>query len=312
DEKDHFFEGVYDVGEDESDEANGVVAMSDYAQILDTPNKVVLTNVFANSAWQPGGRKDASGKVFNVSEDAVEVVPRVAQVQHIAMNFLFTQEDLILLKKSYLSAVRRKAIKADEIPFGMYLLNEIKMRAKEELRLAYYESIHDAQGTNYSALFDGWRQQILAAIVSGDIPAGNIIDTAVLAANNAVGEIEKIVAGIPTKYLNKVDCLVSRATKKMYEDDFRSRYNQSPWNTGFKKPGIEGTGINFLVEPGLDGFTRPLFVVKNNFVRLHDSSDKADLDIDYDKRERDIAVTVDGQAGCGFANGNHIWTNDGV
>lgn len=312
DNKDHFFEEVYGLGANESDAENSIPSMGEYAAELDTPNEVILTNVYANAAWQPGGKKTATGKTFNPAPDAVGMKPKVAAVKHIAQNFLFEQADLILLKKSYLSAVRMKHIKADEIPFGQYLLNELAKRAAEELRLAYINGVHNAQGTSYLALFNGYKKQVLDAIISGEIPAGNIIDTAVLSATNGVGEFEKIVAGIPTKMLSKVVCLCSRATKQFYEQDYRTRFGTLPWNTGVKKQKIDGTSIEFMVEPGLDGFNRPLFITRNNFVRLYDSSSNATLEIDYDKRERDIAVVVDAQAGCGFANGGHIWTNDGV
>lgn len=312
DNKDHFFESVYGLGENEADADNSIPAMSEYAAELDTPNEVILTDVYANGAWQPGGKKTATGKTFNPTEDAVGMKPKVAKVQHISQNFLFEQADLILLKKSYLSAVRMQHIKADEIPFGLYLLQELAKRAAEELRLAYVNAVHNAQGTNYLALFNGWKQQILAAIVSGEIPAGNVIDTAVLSATNGVAEFEKMVAAIPTKMLGKVVCLVSRKAKKHYEDDYRTRYGTLPWNSGLKKQLIDGTSIPFMVEPGLDGFDRPIFTTRNNFVRLFDSSSNASLEVDYNKRERDIAVMVDAQAGCGFAQGKHIWTNDGV
>ena len=312
DNKDHFFDGVYGVGETDADTANSIPSMAEYAAELDTPNEVVLTNVYAAGAWQPGGKKTASGKVFNPTADAVALTPRVAKVEHVAMTFLFEQAVLVLLKKSYLSGVRANSINADEIPFGQYLLNNLMMKAKEELRLAYFQAIHNAEGTAYTALFDGYRKQILDAIVSGDIPAGNVIDTAVISATTGVAVMEDIVDGIPTKYLNSLVCLCSRQAKRFYEKDYRTRYGTLPYNNGMTKSFIDGSGIEFMVEPGLDGFDRPLFVPRNNFVRLYDSSDNANLTIDYDARERDIAVVVDGQAGCGFANGEHIWTNDNV
>jgi hypothetical protein len=286
--------------------------MNEYALELDTPNEVILTNVYANAAWQPGGRKTATGKVFNPTLDALGMKPKTAKVQHISQNFIFTQEDLIILKKSYLSAVRAKHIKADEIPFGQYMLDNLGMQAAEELRLAKWQAIHNPQGTNFQALFNGYRKQILDAIVSGEIPAGNIVDTAVLSASNGVAELEKVVAAIPTKFLGKVVCLCSRKVKKFYEDDYRTKYGTLSHSTGLKKSVIDGTSIEFMVEPGLDGFDRPIFTPKFNLVSLNDSSSNASLEIDYDKRERDIAVVVDAQAGAGFATGGHIWTNDGV
>lgn len=312
DNKDHFFTEVYGMGENDSDPENSIPSMGDYCSEFDTPNEVIFTNVWANKAWQPGGKKTATGKVFNPSVDAVGLKPKIARVEHIAQNFEFSQEDLILLKKSYLSAIQRKHIKADEIPFGQFLLDEIQKMAAEELRLAYYQAIHNPQGTSFLSLFNGYKKQILDAIISGEIPAGNVIDTAVLSSTNAVGEIKKIVKEIPTTMLSKVVCLVSREVKEMYEDDFLTRYGTVPFNTGIKKSVIAGTSIPFMVEPGLDGWNRPLFTTRKNFARLFDSSSRAELAVVLDEKERSIAVVVDAQAGAAFGKGNHIWTNDGV
>lgn len=308
--KDHIFEEVYGLGENEADAENGIVAMADYAAELDTPDKVVLTKIYASGALQPGGIKVASGKVFNPVNDSLVVKPRVAQVEPIALNFLLTQEKLEILKKSYLSGVRKNSIANDVLPFADYIFNSIISEAKEELRAAYFQSIHNAEGTTHLAIFDGWRKQVLDAIISGDIPSGNVTETAVISSTNAVAEFDKIVEDVPTNMLGKVVCLIPRKLKKMYENDFLTRYGSASFNTGVKKTVISGTSIPFLVEPGLDGFTRPIITTRKNLVRLYDSaSSKTDLTIDYDKRERNIAIVMDAQAGCGFADGSHVWTN---
>jgi hypothetical protein len=313
DNKDHIYEAVYGLGEDESDMENSIPAMSEYCDEIDTPDEVILTKITPGNVLQPGGVKTASGKVFNVTNDAVKIDARVAKVRHTAMNFLFTQEKLIRLKKSYFSAVRSKKMKADEIPFSEYVMRAIENEAKEELRLAYFQASYNAQGTTFLQLFDGWIAQILAAIVSGEILAGNITDTAVLSATNSVAENEKIIANIPTKYLSKVVCLTSRLGKKNFEDDYKARWGVLPWNTGVKHATIPGTSIPFFVEPGLDGFARPLYTTRNNLARMYDSgSDMTDLTVDYDPRERNIAVMMDAQAGAGFVDGSEIWTNDNI
>lgn len=311
DEKDHIFEEVYGLGENESDPENCIPAMADYLAEYDTPNEVNLTKIYATAALQPGGRKNATGKVFNPLLDAVHIKPKKAKVNHIAMNFLFTQDDLITLKKSYLAGVRSKRINADEIPFARYILSALQNMAKEELRLAYYTAVHNEQGNSFTALMDGFRKQMLDAIVSGEIPSGNIIDTPAITNNNAVEVFETALAGIPTKFHKNLVCLTPRTYKNAYELDYRSRWGQLPWNNGVRKSKIDGSSVEFMVEPGLDGFTRPLFVTKNNFARLYDStSSKTDLVVHYDPRERDIAVMMDAQAGAGFADGSHVWTID--
>ena len=314
DNKDHIFTEVYDLGEDESDIENGIAAMSDYTTMMDTPDEVVLTTITGNGALRPGGLRTAATVVFAPKVDAIKMKTRVAKVEHISMDFEFTQKKLIMLKKSYFSDVRSKKLKADEIPFEEYVLQVIMAEAKGELRLAYFQGIKNTgTGTGYLDIFDGYRKQILDAISTLAIPAANVIDTAIITAANAVTEFEKIVAGIPTKMLGKVVCLTSRAGKENYEKHYRATWGTLPYNDSQKKPKIVGTSIPFLVEPGLDGFARPIFTTRNNFVRLVDSTDaNSELEVFYDKKERSIALMFDGAAGCGIIKPEEIWTNDGV
>lgn len=313
DNKDHILEEVYGLGENQSDEANGVVSMDEYTTTFDTPNEVILTKIVGHAAWMPGGYKTATQKVFNIQEDAVSIKPRKARVEHIAQNYSFTQADLITLKKSYLYEVQKQNINAEEVPFARYVFSALSKVAGEELRAAYDNAVHNAQGNNYLALFNGWQNQIDAMIVSGEITASQIVEHAAITGGNAVAEFTKIVREIPTKFLGKVVCRVSRELKEFYEDDFLSRYGTLPFNTGIKKSVIAGTGIPFIVEPGLDGITSPEFVTKGNLARLYDgSSANVGLDVELNKEERSISVMLDAQAGAGISDPSHYWRGDVV
>jgi hypothetical protein len=315
DNKDNIFEDVYGYGPDDADAANGIQPMSAYCAEMDTPDEVIFTYITGNGALRPGGKLAGNTTVFAPKADVVNFKPRKGKVRHIAMDFEFTQEKFIKIYKSYMSAARGKHIKADELPLEMYIMKVILSEAREELRLAYWNGIYDVSAghTSYLDVFDGFKKQILDAIGT-DIPTGNVIDTAVITAANAVGEFDKIVDAIPTKYLSKLVCIVPRALKTAYERNYRSTYNSLPYNQELKKTVIEGTSIPFLVEPGLDGFTRPILTTRDNLTRLYDSASPMALGLqaEYSITERAIKMVFDGQAGCGFAVGNHIWTNDGV
>lgn len=311
DNRDHILEEVYGLGENESDEANGIGSMAEYTTTYDTPNEVILTKITGHAAWMPGGHKTATGKTFNPMEDAVSFKPRKMRVEHIAQNYVFTQADFITLKKSYLFAIQRGNIKADEVPFAMWVFRALTQVSKEELRTAYDNAVHNAQGTNYLALFDGWQQQKDELILSGDIPSGNITEHAAITATNAVSVFEKLVSNVPTKFLGKVVARVSREQKKFYEADFLTRYGTVPFNTGINKTTIQGTGIVMLVEPSLDGATSPEIITRGNLARGYDgSSNNVGLDIEHDKSERAIHVMLDAQAGAGVTDPTQWWLGD--
>jgi hypothetical protein len=314
DNRDNIFEDVYGFGPESSDTALGIVPMAEYCQEVDTPDEHVFTYITGNGALRPGGKLAGNTTVFSPKSDVIGFKPRIGKVRHIAMDFEFTQARMIKLKKSYMQEARRMNLKADEIPFEAYIIKIIMAEAKEELRLGHWNAVYDisAGHTSYLDMFDGWKTQILAAI-GGDIPVGNIIDTAPITALNSVSQFEKIVDGIESKYLSKLVCICSRKVKTDYERNYRNTYNMLPYNMELKKTSIEGTSIPFLVEPALDGFARPILTTRENLARLVDSSSsELGLDFAYDIKERSISAVFDGAAGSGFAVGAHIWTNDGV
>lgn len=310
DNKDHIFQGIYTPGETESDTENGIYSMDDYTNEIDTPDEVVFTEIYANAALKPGKRRDANGKIFRPKTDAVEMKTRIGKVRDISQDFLFTAEKITLLKRSYYAQCNRMKINPDEMPFAKYIMQELEQMAAAELRIAHFKAIFNTaqNAQSFLDMYDGILKQIAVDITSGEIPSGNILELAPLSATNAVAPIEAMLDNIPTELLGSMVCLVSRKVKGYYEMDYRERWGSLNWNNSQKKPKIEGSSVPFLVEPGLDGYDKPIFMPRNNITRLYDSTGKASLEIDYDKRERDIAIVMDGQAGIGYGVSRRIYT----
>jgi len=302
DNKDHIFTGIYTPGVTDADTANSIYSMDEYSNEMDTPDEVVFTEIYANASLKPGGIRDANGKVFRPKADAVSMATRKGKVRDIQQDFIFTREMIIALKRSYFAQCKRMKINPDELPFSQYIMAELEKKAASELRIANFKAVHNTatNAQSFLDMFDGILKQIALDIVSGDLPEENIVEQAALSVTNTVASMEAIVDIIPTEMLGNMVCLVSRKVKGFYEKDYRARWGTLNWNTGLKKPEIEGTSIPFLVEPGMDGYDKPIFVPRMNITRLYDSTGKAGLEIDYDKRERDIAIVMDGQAGIGY------------
>lgn len=302
DNKEHIFTGIYTPGVTQADQENGIYSMDEYSNEMDTPNEVVFTEIYANASLKPGGIRDANGKVFRPKVGAISMAARKGKVRDIQQDFLFTRDKIIALKRSYFAQCKRMNINPDELPFAQYIMMELEKKASAELRIANFKAVHNTAigAQSFLDMFDGILKQIALDIVSGALPTANIKEQAVLSVTNTVASLEAIVDIIPTEMLGEMVCLCSRKVKGFYEKDYRTRFGTLNWNTGLKKAVIEGTSIPFFVEPGMDGYDKPIFVPRMNITRLYDSTGKAGLEIDYDKRERDIAIVMDGQAGIGY------------
>ncbi|WP_138993953.1 hypothetical protein [Larkinella sp. C7] len=290
-------------------EGSPIVPIAEYMTMMQATDEVVLTNLEVGDVLQPGGKD-----TFNPTANAVNFKPRIGKVRQAKVDLQFLHTKIVALYKSYMGQVRAKRIDPEQIPFEEYITARLLARVQENIRVkTLYNGVYNAAGSSPLDVNDGLKTQLLAAIAGGDVPAGNIIDTAVLSATNAVGELEKIIAGIPDAefYAGDLICVCSRTVKDFYEKDYRTRYGSLPYNQSQLKPNIVGTDIPFVVEPGLSGFNRPIFTVRGNLVYLYDDLSGADtLAVDYNKRNRDIAWMMDCQVGAGIAVAEQIWTND--
>ncbi|MVM39459.1 hypothetical protein GO730_20845 [Spirosoma sp. HMF3257] len=287
-----------------------IVPISEYMTMMQATDEVVLTNLEVGDVAQPGGKN-----TFNPSQNAVNFKPRKGKVRQAKVDLQFTHTQIIALYKSYMGQVRAKNIDPQTLPFEEYITARVIAKFQENIRVqTLYNGVYNAAGSTPLDINDGLKTQLLAAIVAGDIPAGNVIDTAVITATNCVSETEKVLAGIPdAEFYGGLVCVCSRQYKTNYESDYRTRWGTLPYNQGQLKPNIVGTDIPFIVEPGLAGFGRPIFTPIGNLVYLYDDLSGADtLAVDYQKRTRDIAWVMDAQVGSGIAVAERVWTNDGV
>lgn len=308
DNKEHLFTKLLNPGLHEA--AGGSVKPIDYyMQSMSTVDEVVFTELFMDSVTQPGNKD-----TFDPKNNVVGFKTRKGKVQPAKIDILFKKTKIMSLIKSYLGQVKGLKIDPGTIPFEAYIMNAILKQAQIDLRSTLFKGVHNENGTNPNDCFDGLIKQWLADIVSGLIPASHVVDTAVITNQNGVAEFEKIMAEIPDEYFyGDMICLCNRKMKKKYADDYRARYNGASYNAGYEKDILEGSDIEFVIEPNLNGFDRPIFLPKNNIIYLYDDeSAMTNLEVDYDKRTRSLAVVGDYQAAVGYGIAELIWTNDGV
>ncbi|QHV97959.1 hypothetical protein [Spirosoma endbachense] len=310
DNQEHIFLRALVPGVEAGIEGSSIVPIADYMTTMQATDEVVLTNLEVGDVAQPGGKD-----TFNPTANAVNFKPRVGKVRQAKVDLQFSHKQLMALYKSYLGQVRAKRIDPEVLPFEEYITARVVAKFQENIRVkTLFNGVYNAAGTGPLDIADGLKTQLLAAIADGSVPAGNIIDTAVITSSNAVAETEKILAGIPdAEFYGDMVCVCSRQYKTNYETNYRDRFTSLPYNSSQLKPTIPGSDVPFIVEPGLTGFARPIFTKRGNLVYLYDDLSGADtLAVDYQKRTRDIAWVMDAQVGAGIAVAELVWTNDGV
>ena len=308
DNKEHLFTKLLIPGLHEAAKG-GVKPIDYYMGSLQATDEVVLTEIFIDSITQPGGNDG-----FNPKKNAVGFKTRKGKVRPAKVDVKFTKTKMANLVKSYLGQVKGLKIDATSVPFEAYLSNLILKQAQIDLRQTLWRGSYNETGTSANDCFDGIIKQVLSDIVSGTIPSSHVVDTNVITNLNAVFEFEKIMAEIPTQYFyGDMVCITNRKMKRAYENHYIAEYKQLEYNTQFDQPMIQGSNIEFIIEPNLDGFNRPLFVPKNNLIYLYDDEgNMTNLDVYYNKEERAISWMMDYQAGVGYGIAELLWTNDGV
>ncbi|GAB3256021.1 hypothetical protein GCM10027347_17570 [Larkinella harenae] len=305
---DHIYGRAMIPGVDQGVDGSAIVPIDEYMTSIQTSDEVVLSELEIGDVAQPGGKD-----TFNPTNNAVIPDARIGKVRQVKVDVLFSHEKIMAFYKSWLGMVKSKRINPEEVPLEEHITAGILAKYRENIRVkTLWNGVYNKAGETPFDVMDGIRTQVLAEIASGGIPSANIIDTAAITVENAVAEIEKIVAALPDAELyGSMVCVTNRQIKTFYELNYRKLYGTLPYNTGQEKDIIVGTNIRFVVEPGLSGFARPLFTPKGNLVYLYDDMDGADtLATDYNKRQRNLAWLMDAQVGAGIAQPHRIWTND--
>ncbi len=307
DNREHVFTKLLVPGVHEGIANSAIKAIDSYMTSIPGTDEVVLSEIAIESVLQPGGKD-----TFNPKAGAVKFKTRKGKVRQAKVDVQFSHTKIVQLYKSYLGQVKGGSLDPETFPFEEVVMNQIIARAQSDLRVkALFNGIYNAAGTNPEDVMDGLRSQVLAAIVASEVPAGNIIDAPAITSANGVEVFETLVDTIPSEYLySDLICLVPRAIKTAYERNFRNEYGKFTRSES-EKSFIEDTQIEFVVEPGLDGFTRPIITPRKNLVYLYDDEGAMNnVDVDYGKRTRDIAVMMDFQAGAGIGIAELIWTLD--
>ena len=288
--------------------------LTDFVQGIPTKDKVLLHSLKLGSVLQPDLRAG-----FTPTADALEITPRWSQVVECKINLLFPETKIVALQKSFFGMLAGNTSQSklilEQFPvFEAYFLSKIIEKAKAELRnISLWKGVRNTALQAPAAIFDGWNKKIDAAIVAGTLSAANIATIAVISASNAVTEIKKIVALLPAewRYSDQLVCLISPAQMDMYNAHYQTSRGPIVYNNAYNKQYIEGTMIEFLVEPGLSGRESPIITTRDNFCMLYDDDfESMNLTFDYNKRTQDLAYIMQFQAQPDIIDFTEMWIGD--
>lgn len=287
--------------------------IDEFMMMIPGNDEVVLTELYLESVVQSGNKG-----AFTPTNDVVKIKPKKAQVKPCKVDLLFTEQKIMSLYKSWYGQVRGGKIDKTTFPFEQWVIEHVLKRVSTDLRQkALINGTRNDAGTTPEQALDGLFVKLAAARAGGKIGASQIATINAITALNAVAEFEKIVDKIPTEYFfSDLICLCPLAYKRAYERDYRVKFGTTPYNAGYNKQEIEGTTIEFLVEPGmvttgLTGFESPIITNRENLAWLYDDeSAQTKLDFDYSKRDRSLAYVMDFQVGFDWAMDSLFWLGD--
>lgn len=283
--------------------------LSNYVTPIASKDEVVLTEIVVGNVLQPDKREG-----FTPTNNVVKIIPRKQKVKPCKINLRFTEKKLEQLNKSYYSMIQGPNAKLilDRLPvFEAYINQTILDNARSELRVtSIFNGVEDIDNPSAEGLFDGLLTKIDTAIATGEIPVGNIVTISTIDESNAVAVFKKIAKALPAKYKysDKLIMLLSPEHLEMYEANYQATRGPLVYNTGYMKRVLEGTLIEFYVEPGMSGADSPIITTKGNVCWLYDDDfTSMNLVFDHNKRSEDLAYILKFQANVDFALAKEIW-----
>ena len=287
-----------------------------YCTTFNTFDEVVLTNVNVSAEVRPstfGGFEPKAGEVAKIE-------PRVARVKPCKMDLLFTQAQIMAYWQTYYGLKKAKKIDPTTFPFEQFIMQKIALKIQTDIRTkAYPNGVRNNAGTGALDIMDGLFKKTNDYVVSGLIPAGNITIISAVTAANAVDQFEKLVENIPAQHFyGGLVVLTTAEKKRKYEKDYRTKYGTTPYNAGFDKQEIEGSTVEFCVEPGFaptgaTAFDIGLVTTLGNIAWLYDDESAfTGFEVDYSKRDRSLAYMMDFQIGMDIVMPTEVWLGDVV
>jgi len=285
------------------------MGFTDRMQLLLGNDEILLAELVLGNILQPGG-KDG----FNPTANALRWKARIGKVRDCKVDLQLTPTKIAQFYRTWLGNVAKSKPESPyDIPFQEFLMTKIVEKLKENLRLlAAFKGVYKADGTDPQDTMDGLLTLRAAALTSGEIAAANVVAGAPIVKANAVDQFEKVAEKVithPAYSATKMIALCSPAARYNYFRGYRTENQALPYNDGFNKLYIDGSNIEIVAEPGMQGSNAIFITPETNLFFLADDTQRMDsIIIEY--ALRNINIMIDFKCAVDFGIGDLIWTND--
>lgn len=262
-------------------------------------DQIVLGSMAFKSLAQPGGKG-----TFNPKANALKVQARIGQVRPAKIDLLITEVERLELEATYFAEIEgTDGRDPEKFMFADHIWEHVvEIAGVDTLRAVWIGELNSA-GTNAVDVCNGIVTLMDDAIATDELPETLILAHSeanfVITEDNIISEIKKLVKIYRTKLpaYGDTPSVLYLAPERLAEYQFALEAALGMVNTynEFKQV-IVYFQKNIRFEPVLDlaGTDFMAIIPENNLVYLTDRKDaKTELDSDYNKRDRSIALMAD-------------------
>lgn len=279
-------------------------------------DRVVLGSLTVNSILQPGAKG-----TFNPKANAIKAAARIGQVRPAKIDLLITEIERLELEANYFAEVEgTDGRDPNKFMFADYIHEWVVKKAGEDTINAVWMGDHNAAGTTPLDVCDGIHTLVQADILSDEMPEELVLTHSVagfyIQESNVIAELKALVKKFKTKlpaYAYEKATLYC-APERIAEYEFALEAANGQVNTYDKfNQVVLYFAKNITMQPvlSLAGTDFMLITPDDNIVYLTDrKQDSTELDHDYSKRDRSIALVADYWFAPNYVRADIMVTND--
>ena len=279
-------------------------------------DQIVLGSLSFASMAQPGGKG-----TFNPKANVMKVAARIAQVRPAKIDLLIGEVERLQLEATYFAEIEgTNGRDPQKFMFADHIYEYAIEQAGVDTFKAVWNGVLNGAGTNAVDICHGILKLIDLDIVSDDLPETLIYthddEDFFITEANVIAEIKAMVK----LYRNQLPAYAYQpatlycAPERVSEYEFALEAANGNFNTynTFNQLVIY-FAKNIMIEPVIElaGTDFMAIIPDGNLLYLTDrDSAKCDLDVDYQKRDRSLAVIADWQFAPNYYRSDLIVVND--
>lgn len=280
-------------------------------------DEIVLSTLLTQALLQPGGKG-----TFNPKAEVASFEARIGKVRPWKVDVLIDEPKREAMEASYLGEIEgTDGVDPTKYPFADFISNALIEQVGNDFGVsALWKGVLDSTGTDPQDVFNGFLKLYDADILSDDIPEGNVITHSqanfFINEDNVLAEVKRMykrfVNVLPAYAEANIEFFMPRHIKTAYDFALENAKGQSKIYNAFKQEVLYfAPNVRLNTQAGLGGTDFMSMTPKENMVYLSSRQDDAiDLDSDYNKRDRSIALVADGKCAPNYVRADLQIVND--